>query len=1581
MALSGIRDILNELRSVSYDKRDQGTRFEVLMQAYLRSEPQYAALYSDVWLWSEYPERGNRADTGIDLVAKDRQSGELTAIQCKFYAESTQISKGDIDSFLAASSKKEFAARLIISTSDHWGRNAEEAIEGQHPPVQRLRVQDLDDSSIDWSKFELAKPSSLVKKAKKKPFPHQVKAIAAVLEGFQTNDRGKLIMACGTGKTFTALQIAEQLVRPGGTVLFLVPSISLLSQTLKEWTIESGTPLQSYAVCSDVSVGKRTDDEDIPITDLAYPASTNAKKLIEKYEENTANKENITVFFSTYQSIDVISQAQELGLPDFDLIICDEAHRTTGVTLSGDDESAFVRVHNQKYIKGFKRLYMTATPRIYNDASKSKAEEAGAVLTDMDKVEDFGPEFHRLGFGEAVSIGRLTDYKVLVLAVDETYISSKFQKLLADEDNALALEDAAKIVGCWNGLAKRSLIENDFASDPSPMKRAVAFARNIKESKQLADMFEKVVSAELDLLEDSDELLTCEVHHVDGTFNVLDRNKELDWLKEDPGVNKARILTNAKCLSEGVDVPALDAVMFLNPRDSVVDVVQSVGRVMRKLEGKQYGYVILPIAVPTDVPAEVALGDNKKYRVVWQVLQALRAHDERFDAMVNKIDLTKDTENKLSIIGVGGSGSEKGSESGQLGFTFPNLDEYKDAILARIVDKVGERGYWETWARDIAQVARTHLTRLKAVLENCDPKLRNEFDTFLEALRNNLNPSLTEFDAIEMLSQHLITKPVFDALFEGFSFSENNPVSVVMQRMIDSLDHIRLDSETERLEKFYSSVRLRASGIKDGAAKQQIVKELYERFFRNAFSATSERLGIVYTPNEIVDFINRSVNDVLRDEFNQTLSDEDVHVLDPFTGTGTFIVRLLQSGLISREDLLRKYVQELHANEIVLLAYYVAAINIEEAFHEIVGGDYKPFEGIVLTDTFQLNELDDKDELPGLEVFPENNERVLAQKRKPITVIVGNPPYSVGQSSANDNNQNLKYPALDLRIDSTYAATSSASLTKSLYDSYIRAIRWASDRIGDRGVIGFVTNGGFIDSNSADGLRKALHQEFSTLYVLNLRGNSRLSGEVAKREGGNVFDVRVGIAISILVRNPEARENTVKYFEIEDYWDKKSKLNFLSSASVAELEWTQIKPNKNNDWINQRDEQYENFIPLATKARNRSSREVSIFKTHTSGLKTNRDAWVYNFSETRLKENVQTLIANYNSEIDRLISCESTGEEFVQNRNPREINWDGTLEADLKKKKKAIFEPKNVRIALYRPFMRQFVYLDRQLNNSVYQIPSLFPDQTIENPGFVITGAGAAMEFTALATKNIPDMSIFGAQTNSLFFPKWIFPEGIGATDSLFDVDASESRVDNVTDEAVQLFEKKLGRSVSKDQIFDYVYGLLNMPIYKEKYASDLKKSLPRVPILKQFEEIANVGRELFELHDNFENVQAWDTTSPSTRNYESKIDKITYARNGRDLDKTVIVVGAESRIEGIPEQAQGFRIGSRSALDWAVERFGTKLDKDSGLKNDINELEGPEPIGAVVENQIRKIISLSLLTVELTEKLALIPYEEISLV
>ena len=1210
---------------------------------------------------------------------------------------------------------------------------------------------------------------------------------------------------------------------------------------------------------------------------------------------------------------------------------------------------------------------MTATPKVFSDASTKKAEEAGAVLADMGKPDLFGEEFHRLGFGEAVERGILTDYKVLVLAVDESYVAKRFQRQFADEDNSLKLEDAAKIVGCWNGLSKRSVEQEEFQIDPGAMKRAVAFSRSIAESKKIAEMFQLVVDEETSqLANDGGEYLRCEVEHVDGSFNSLARNEKLDWLKQDIPENTARILSNARCLTEGVDVPALDAVMFLNPRDSQVDVVQAVGRVMRKLEGKKYGYVILPIGVPADMDPATALNDNSKYKVVWQVLQALRSHDERFDAMVNKIDLTKKAP-QIGIIGVGGGADGDGQDDyGSFTLDFPNFDQWRDAILSKIVQKVGEKRYWENWAKDIAGIAQDHMTRIAALVDGSDDALKVEFARFLKGLQDNLNPFITQSDAIEMLSQHLITRPVFDALFEGYAFGELNPVSQVMQGMIDALVGQNLEKETEKLDRFYDSVRTRAAGITDASAKQQIVKELYERFFQNAFSGTSERLGIVYTPNEIVDFIIHSVEDALKSEFGGSLSDEGVHVLDPFTGTGTFIVRLLQSGLIKPEVLLRKYRHELHANELVLLAYYVAAINIEETFHELAGGDYEPFNGIVLTDTFQMNEADD--ELDGQGVFPENNERVELQKGLDIRVIIGNPPYSIGQSSANQDNQNARYPTLDSRISATYARKSDGGLLRNLYDPYIRAFRWASDRIGPQGVVAFVTNGGFLDTVTADGFRKSLAEEFTSLYILNLRGNSRTSGERAKLEGENLFPVRVPIAISILVKNPSKEGSSkIYYSDIGTNLSKSAKSAILQSAkSIKGINWTEITPNQKGDWINQRDESFDSFDVLGVKKSSSSSGQP-IFGTYSPGAVTGRDAWIYNFSAEKVKANARSAVEFFNSEATRLAGRLETTPDLDSTR----FSWTRESRRDLAGGRRYAYDAEAISHAMYRPFCRQWMYSHSDLITGGGSVFNLFPGDNSGQIGLYITGVGTSKPFSVLAIDSLPDLNFWGSDGGQ-FFPRYRY-ETVFSSELLAPLEDTESRAmrtDNITDDIHRSYRASFGEQVTKDDIFYYLYGLLQSPTYRVKFDSSLKKALPRIPKVRDFRSFSDAGRKLADLHLGYETVEPYPLDQKIAENADYRVEKMRYVNQDGILDKSTVVYNSNVTIAGIPLEAHEFVLGSRSAVDWIVERYQAKTDKASGIVNDPNDWAEEQGNPRYILDLLARIVTVSVETMKIVKSL-----------
>ncbi|MGP5484504.1 restriction endonuclease [Brachybacterium alimentarium] len=886
--------LLDDLYNRATSTADQGTQFECFTSSFLQTDPLWSAQFAKVWMWDQWPEKWGH-DSGIDLVA-ERRDGGLTAIQCKFYAPSHRVSKGDLDKFLAASGRGGFTERLVVSTTTHWGATAEETIREQSVPVRRLGLEDFEQSRIDWGTFNPATPTVLSLSGASDLRPYQRTAIDDVVSGFETADRGRLIMACGTGKTFTSLRLTEEYVGAGGSVLFLVPSIALLSQALREWSNNTSVGMTAMAVCSDAkaSRGRKSseDSSEISVVDLALPATTDPQRLAQRMKEARVDGQGMRVVFATYQSIDVVSQAQKIaGLEPFDLVVCDEAHRTTGATLSGGEESAFVRVHDGEYLKAEKRLYMTATPRIYDDASKSKADKAQAVLASMDDEDVYGPELYRLGFGDAVGMGMLTDYKVLILTVNQETVNEAMQDAFA-QDGELTLDDATRLIGCWNGMAKRGDSEHAFGLDAQPMRRAVAFARDIKSSKRVASQFTEVVSAYVDNHEDEDpeDVLSVEAMHVDGTMNSMERTELLDWLKKDADGNTCRVLSNARCLSEGVDVPSLDAVMFLNPRKSVVDVVQSVGRVMRLAQGKKYGYIILPVVVPAGVEPEKALDDHENFRVVWEVLQALRAHDERFDAMVNKVELNKKRDNKIDVIGVGfpsDDDGERGSESGpssaqgSLELKLSQMDDLRNAIYARMVKKVGSRTYWDQWAKDIAAIAGAHIARITRLVDDPDTAASLQFSVFLDALRRNLNESITRSGAIEMLAQHMITKPVFDALFEGYTFTDQNPVSQVMDRMVASLTAMHVDAEAASLEAFYESVRIRAAGIDNAEGKQKIITELYESFFKNAFPSTADAMGVVYTPIEIVDFILRSVNDVLQKEFGRSISDDGVHVLDP----------------------------------------------------------------------------------------------------------------------------------------------------------------------------------------------------------------------------------------------------------------------------------------------------------------------------------------------------------------------------------------------------------------------------------------------------------------------------------------------------------------------------------------------------------------------------------------------------------------------------------------------------------------------------------------------------------------------------
>ncbi len=1648
-------EILFKFRTQSFTEKEKGTKFERLMQRWLQTDPRYNNL-TEVWLWEEFPGRGDFGgkDTGIDLVAKT-ELGDYWAIQCKCYAETATIDKPAVDSFLATSSRTfknevtfqttRFAARIWISTTNNWGVNAEEAIQNQDPPVSRISLVDLNTSPVDWNKLLLGIEGEDALAEGKQPYKHQLEATSKAYEHYVTqgNDRGKLIMACGTGKTYTSLRIAETLLDNHGLVLFMVPSIALLGQTLNAWSADAQKQIKAICICSDSRASRRMLNADLTgdsAVDLALPASTNPKSVAKQLKAYRKH-DGLVVVFSTYQSIDAVASAQQEILEDtkgeygeFDMIICDEAHRTTGVKISTADESNFIKIHSDENVRGKRRLYMTATPRLYGESAKIKASQKDCILCSMDDPKIYGTEFYRVNFSYAVTNGLLTDYKVLVLTVNEEDIPGNILNDIRDSSNTeLNYDDTSKLIGVISGLSK--LVRGDHGktwdNDPRMMHRAVAFCSSIGDdfrpgtSKNVASLLPKISAKYDETLseEERSHVVSIAARHVDGSMNSSQRNADLAWLAEESdNPRECRVITNVRCLSEGVDVPSLDAVLFLSARNSQVDVVQSVGRVMRNFhkgqpDEKKYGYIIIPIVVPSSVSAEEALNNNQAFDVVWSILNALRSHDDRFNAIVQKISLNKSKPEMLTMggIGIGKNALDNGQDTEdaktletaeiarQLEIKFGELQE---GMYAKLVEKCGDRLYWENWSKEVGKIAIKFIDRITRLIQT--DKYKKQFEDYLKGLQKNLNPSVDQAQAIEMLAQHMITQPIFDALFKDYNFVENNAVSRSMQSMIDILKDEAFEKDTELLNGFYESVKMNIGEIDNLEGKQTIIKNIYEKFFKGAFPKTVEKLGIVYTPVECVDFIINSVEWILKDEFNTSLTNENVHILDPFTGTGTFITRLLQSGLIKPEDMERKYLYEIHCNEIVLLAYYIADVNIESVFHEITRRkEYLNYDGICLTDTFQLTEPSHNDLFT--EYFRENSEIRDRLRDIPIRVIIGNPPYSIGQKSANDNAQNLSYPNLDDRVAETYAANSSANLGKALYDSYVKAFRWASDRIpkNEGGIVAFISNGAWLDGNALDGMRRCLETEFSSIYVLNLRGNQRTSGELSRKEGGKIFGSgsRTPIAITLLVKNPaKSGKATIYYHDIGDYLSREQKLKMVRgfrSIKSKKIEWQNIVPNEKGDWINQRDGDFDSLVPLTPNSRFNYN-ENSVFVINGPAVATGRDSWVYGSSIPLIQNNMSNMIISYNE----IVEAHNIDDGEIE-KDQSKISWTVNLLKDAKQRIKHKMS-NDFRVAMYRPFYRQNLFFDKNfIERAGISKKYTFILKEQKNLVICLTGVGSSKSFSCLISDVIPDYQLM---MNCQYLPLYWYEENKNKVGSLFDLGNEEYlRREGISDWILKEIRSRFGgsRSITKEMIFYYVYGILHSQDYRERFASDLKKSLPRIPIVDRIEDFiafSSAGKQLADLHLNYEAVTPhpavkvfntltdahysindlpFDMSKPDE--YEMfKVSKMQFGKvrneDGKLVsDKSKIIYNDHITLNDIPAEAYDYIVNGKSAIEWIMERYAVTVDKASQIKNDPNDWSREHGKPRYILDLLLSVINVSTQTVNIVNNLPRLDFSIVS--
>lgn len=1604
MSVSSIYEIIDYIDATAKTTEERGSMWERVTAFFLRSDPEQDQVMGKVYPWADAPTNTGH-DVGIDLVAEDELvaddgSGRYWAIQCKAYAPTTTLTYDDCSTFWAKGAPDPAYARYMLSTTtEHLSRNLLDQCESTGTIVITPSV--MAESNVDWSVALVDSRS-----ARRETYnlrEHQRDAVRLIGASLETHDRCKAVMACGTGKTLMSLRLAEGRC-PTGLVLFCAPSIALVGQAMREWTNQAHTDLRTLVVCSDAKASRSRDSDDVLDTtaDLAYPSTTDPATLVRRYREvREASPDAMVAVFATYQSMQVVQDAQQASLPDFDLIVCDEAHRTTGYrdpSMSEADVSAFQIVHDQGRVHGGRRLYMTATPRIYGDTAKRKARQDDYALCSMDDEAVFGPTAYEISFADAVERGLLCDYRVVVLSISEDAIPGYMQQVISD-GSELKMDDAAKIIGCYKGLlthgvnAERRLAAEeggerqstpDFflidavtedkdttvgagdepSEDACPLHRAVGFCARIADSKRIDKYFERVVERY-----EPGAGLSCHLDHVDGTMDSNLRADRLRWLSTGSDPSECRILTNARCLAEGVDVPSLDAVIFFAPRKSEIDIVQAVGRVMRtfhkgEADEKRLGYIILPVFVPSGMTPEESLDNSKTFDVVWKVLQALRSHDERIEAYVNSLPFRR---RKAAGAGAGGAsvigrpGPEKGPADGTGTQMVMDLGEQIErAIYTKMVERCGTRIYWDSWADDVARIAERHVAQIHEALD-AQPEAREAFGRFLEGLRDSLNPGITEDEAVEMVAQHMITLPVFEALFQGFEFKDSNPVSITINEFLNAIGAYGVgemaDADRRSLDDLYASVRRRAQVVSTDFGRQELIKDLYENFFSKAFKSTSDKLGIVYTPGEVIDYILHSTDRVLRREFGHGLADEGVHVLDPFAGTGSFMARLIEDpSLIPEEKLRHKYLHELHSNEILLLAYYIMVVNTEYAYHSRMGGSYERFPGAVLTDTFQMGEDDDRLDV---EMFVDNSERVLEQEDLDIEVIVGNPPYSAGQRNANDNNANEHYPTLERCIANTYVAnTVSLTLSKQMYDSYIEAFRWASDRIGKAGVVCFVSNAGWLRSAAGEGIRRCFAKEFNSIYVYDLRGNQRTQGEESRREGGKVFGSgsRAPIAVTMLVRNPASGEHgTIRYVDVGNYRTRQEKLDAMEEGAEQEPEWTVLTPDGHGDWLDQRDDSYYSFAPMAVSDGNKKT-SLGVFAIWALGVATNRDAWVWNYSNKSVDDNVNRLVRNTNEEIKRVhgnvndLAYDTSAYSWTRSLRNRTLNGQCIN-----------YMQESVVRGSYRPFCAQYIYFDSVLNEAVGQIANLFPlvapNKIAEN---IVIDIGERGPFIS---DILPDLEL---NHHGQCFPLYWYEKDEGG--QLLPVAGERTvrdsqgnryvRHDAITDEALGVFraayptafrdrpKKDGGASISKEDVFYYVYGVLHSPEYRERFAANLSKELPRIPLAKEFEVFSKAGRALADLHLGYEGVGVWPNLdmgiSPDAG--PGPVRKMSWAKRrdpetGKKVaDHTRLVYNERVTVSNIPESAQDYVVNGKSALDWMIDRYQVTTDGKTSITNDPND-------------------------------------------
>lgn len=1563
-------DFYNHLQSKDKESKDnvsKGKAFEYYTKSFIKKciSLEKSIAEDKIYLWKDFPYKST-IDLGIDIVYEEERDGvsDFVGVQCKFKEKNTTLYADDLKTFLGllnsnfdvAGKKRRYSRGEIYTTSSNVSKNLTAMLKDFNPTTKLITYSDFCKYPFDFTS-----DVENIKVVKKELRAYQKKAIEKITEGFLDTDRGKLIMACGTGKTLVAVKVVKNFSEK--SILYLLPSLSLVQQTLNVFSSDSDFKLEVGIVCSAKDIKTPSNDDEHLITKEDLICVTGLKpttdvKEISRFIDKESKKRT-KILFCTYQSLDKIYEAYKTNqdLRKLDLVICDEAHKTAGVK-EKEKISNFRLIQDKSKILYDKILFMTATPKIYGGKAKKQAENASSIETlfSMDNESVYGKVFFEYNFDKAIKDGFLTDYKVVILKIKRSGLDkSKNGNVYFTKEFPFEFDKERNILDTENEQRSREGYHKvifDFLEDKG-IKRALNFTGKVSESKDIKDTINQTEANKANKG-------NFEAYHLDGDNSIFQRKSGLDWLeKEEEDIKKIKIMSNAKLLTEGIDVPNIDCIIFSRPKSSTVDIVQAVGRAIRKSKNKQFGYIILPIIVPSDIDDKQAL-NSSQYKEIWKVLSALRSHDEALSLEIDKINFNTKPE-KIDVVEyeVDKHGNvTKIEEDVETQTRFSGLD--KDAsfdtslIYTKILDEVGDTDYWDAWTNLIVDLFKKLKDKIHTELTK-DEIFEKEFLEFIDFLKKTVKEDIDKETVEIMLCQHLISEPIFHSLFNDKDILSNIPIYKALEDVLSKLQTTKDELRSE-LKEFYETVEKRAKNITNFKGRQDFLNKVYDDFFRKIDKEVSKSDGVFYTRQDVVQFMIRISNDIFKKEFNKDIDSKEVLIIDPFVGTGNFIVNILDyfrnTLNTSKDDMAFKYTNDIFCNEINLLAYYIASVNIEYTYQELTQ-ETNPFKNISFVDTFKTLEDTLQEQTPEFtgDLFSTlndtNTKRIETQKKVQFNFLITNPPYFRDKKGS--------YEKIDDKIESWYQKNNDKSKNfMSLYDHYVRTFVCIQERLDNDGVACVITNNSFIDNNTFYLFREHLQRNFYKVYHFDLKGAGRhLSKEEIKKQGGNVFGIMTRVGITILVKKKEYQDSVGKVFlySIKDYTKQEEKLKILENIrTLDDLKDTlkefspveQEEPYK-NIWINQGNKEYHNsFVNLCSK-----DNTLSIFTRNSKGLKSNRETWVIDFSREQLETKAKKLIEENNKIIKDSLEKHNS-KDFVMNFE------------NVPAKEKLYFKEDKVIEIFTKPFVKKWCYLEKKLFHSTYQTLNIFRKEH-QNIGICLTDKGHG-DFSSVMSDINFNLALI---KNTNVYPLYFF------TDDILD--------SNINKGSLEYLKKIYNKEITDKELFYYVYGITNSLEYKEVYENDLFRNDPKIPILKKvddFLETSKIGQELSKLHLGYETLDPYQKIDTSLNEYDivnrEGFTKLKY----NDIEKTSLKYNEHINIDNIPvDLFNKYLISGKNIVDHLIGYYKIQNKTDIPYLDNNKMFSNPnnfdtELKGKYIYDLIQKGITLGIKTQKLLESI-----------